>query len=103
VLGCDHSEIAADVFSQWHFFVRVVDAIRFHHTPDTPDQPADKEVAYILYAADMLAKVKEDEIPIYEISSALDQKVSDFLKLEQEDIAAIFIEMKEFERNIAPI
>jgi len=33
VLGCDHFEIAADVFSQWRFPVNVVDAIRFHHTP----------------------------------------------------------------------
>jgi putative nucleotidyltransferase with HDIG domain len=98
VLGCDHTEIAADVFSQWHFPVSVVDGIRFHHTPD---QSGDKELAYILNAADMLAKVKQDDIPIYEISSVLNQNVSDFLGLEQEDVAAIFIEMKELEKNIA--
>lgn len=100
VLGCDHTEIAADVFSQWHFPVSVVDAIRFHHTPD---QSGDKELAYILNAADMLAKVKQDDIPIYEISSVLNENVSDFLGLEQEDVAAIFIEMKESEKNIAQI
>jgi len=98
VLGCDHAEIAADVFSQWLFPVSVVDAIRFHHTPD---QSGDRELAYILNAANMLAKVKQDDIPIYEISSVLNENVSDFLGLEQEDIAAIFIEMKEFEKNIA--
>ena len=98
VLGCDHTEIAADVFSQWHFPVSVVDGIRFHHTPD---QSGDKELAYILNAADMLAKVKQDDIPIYEISSVLNEKVSDFLGLEKEDVAAIFIEMKELEKNIA--
>ncbi len=98
VLGCDHTEIAADVFLQWHFPVRVVDAIRFHHTPD---QSGDAELAYILNAADVLAKVKQDDIPIYEISSVLNENVSDFLGLEQEDVAAIFIEMKELEKNIA--
>jgi len=98
VLGCDHTEIAAEVFSQWNFPVSVVDAIRFHHTPD---QSGDKELAYILNAADILAKVKQDDIPIYEISSVLNENVSDFLGLEQEDVAAIFIEMKELEKNIA--
>jgi putative nucleotidyltransferase with HDIG domain len=98
VLGCDHTEIAADVFSQWLFPVSVADAIRFHHTPD---QSGDNELAYILNAADMLAKVKQDDIPIYEISSVLNENVSDFLGLNQEDVAAIFIEMKESEKNIA--
>ena len=51
----------------------------------------------------MLAKVKQDEIPIYEISSVLNESVSDFLGLEQEDVAAIFIEMKESEKNIVQI
>jgi len=31
----------------------------------------------------------------------LNETVSDFLGIEQEDIAAIFIEMKESEKNIA--
>jgi HD-like signal output (HDOD) protein len=97
VLECDHTEIAADVFSQWLFPDTVVDAIRFHHTPD---QSGDTELAYILNAANMLAKVKQDDIPIYEIDSVLDENVSDFLGLEQEDVAAIFIEMKELEKNI---
>jgi len=100
VLECDHSEIAADVFSQWLFPANVVDAIRFHHIPD---QSGGKELAYIVNAADMLSKVKQDEIPIYEIISALDENVSDFLGLGPEDVAAIFIEMKELEKNIASI
>lgn len=98
VLECDHTEIAADVFLQWRFPDRVIDAIRFHHTPD---QSGGRELAYILNAADMLAKVKQDDVPIYEIDSVLEESVSDFLGLEQEDIAAIFIEMKELEKNIA--
>jgi putative nucleotidyltransferase with HDIG domain len=98
VLECDHTEIAADVFSQWRFPDPVVDAIRFHHTPD---QSGDRELAYILNAANALAKVKQDEIPIYEIDSVLEDNVSDFLGLEQEDVAGIFIEMKEMEKNIA--
>ena len=39
--------------------------------------------------------------PIYEISSVLNEHVSDVLGLEQEDVAAIFIEMKELAKNIA--
>jgi len=97
-LGCDHSEIAADVFAQWHFPARVVEAVRFHHTPD---QSGDKELAYILNAADTLAKIKQDDIPVYEVSSVINEDVSDFLGLEEGDIVAIFIEMKEFEKNIA--
>jgi HD-like signal output (HDOD) protein len=97
VLGCDHAEIAADVFSQWHFPASVVDGIRFHHTPD---QSGDKELAYILNVADVLAKVKSDDVPIYEISSVINENLSDFLGLEQEDIAAVFIEMKELQKYI---
>lgn len=100
VLECDHTEIAADVFAQWLFPDTVVDAIRYHHTPD---QSGGQELAYILNAADMLAKVKQDDVPIYEIDSVLEENVSDFLGLEQEDVAAIFIEMKELEKNIACI
>jgi len=98
VLECDHTEIAADVFSQWRFPDSVVDAIRFHHAPD---QSGGTELAYILNAADTLAKVKQDDVAIYEIDSVLEDNVSDFLGLEQEDVAAIFIEMKEMENNIA--
>jgi putative nucleotidyltransferase with HDIG domain len=97
VLGCDHAEIAADVFSQWHFPATVVDAVRFHHTPD---QSGNKELAYILNVADTLAKVGQDDIPIYEISSVINENVSDFLGLEQKEIAAVFIEMKELEKYI---
>jgi len=97
VVGCDHSEIAADVFSQWHFPDRVVDGIRFHHAPD---QSVHKDLAYILHAADILAKVNPDDIPIYEINTALDEKVSDYLGLVQEDIAAVFLAMKEAEKTI---
>ena len=100
VLGYDHAGLAADVFSQWLFPAGIVDAIRFHHTAD---QAGDRELAYILNAADMLAKVKQDDIPIYEVISVLNEKVSDFLGLEQEDAAAIFNEMKELEKNIAYI
>lgn len=98
VLGWDHGEIAAAVFTQWMFPAAVVDAIRFHHTPERSDG---NELAYILYASDTLAKIKQDDIPIYEIGSVLNENVSDFLGIEQEDIAAIFIEMKESEKSIA--
>jgi len=98
LLGWDHSEIAAEVFSQWRFPASVIDAIRFHHAPD---QSGDEVLAYILNAADMLAKVNPDDIPIYEISSVLDENVSDFLGLEQEDLAAVFNEMNELEKNFA--
>jgi len=97
VLECDHTEIAADVFSQWRFPANVFDAIRFHHNPA---QSGGKVLPYIINAADMLSKVKEDEIPVYEIHLVLNEEVSDFLGLEQDDIAAIFIEIKELEKNI---
>jgi len=97
LLGCDHSEIAADMFAQWLFPANVIDGVRFHHTPD---QSGDNEVAYILNVADVLAKVGQNDIPIYEISSVIDKNVSDFLGIEQEDIAAIYNETKESEKNI---
>jgi putative nucleotidyltransferase with HDIG domain len=98
LLGWDHSEIAAEVFSQWRFPTSVIDAIRFHHTPD---QSGDEVLAYILKAADTLAKVNPDDIPIYEISSVLDKNVSDFLGLEQEDVAAVYNEMNELGKSMA--
>jgi putative nucleotidyltransferase with HDIG domain len=97
LLGWNHSEIAAEVFSQWRFPASVIDAIRFHHNPD---QSGDEVLAYILNAADTLAKVNPDDIPIYEISSVLNENVSNFLGLEQEDVAAVYNEMNELEKNM---
>ncbi|CAB1077988.1 hypothetical protein D1AOALGA4SA_5759 [Olavius algarvensis Delta 1 endosymbiont] len=96
-LGCDHAEIAADVFAQWRFPAFVVDAIRYHHTPD---RIGDNELAYTIHAVDILSKVGRNDMPIYEISSVLNDDVSDFLGVGQEDIAAVFNEMKELEKNI---
>ena len=96
-LGWDHSEIAAEVFAQWRFPTSVIDAIRFHHTPD---QSGDEVLPYILKAADTLAKVDPDDIPIYEISTVLNENVSNFLGLEQEDVAAVYNEMNELAKNM---
>jgi len=97
LMGFDHSEIAADVFAQWLFPANVINGVRFHHAPE---QSGDNEVAYILNVADVLAKVGQNDIPTYEISSVIDKNVSDFLGIEQEDIAAIYNETKESEKNI---
>jgi len=98
ILECDHTEIAAEVFAQWLFPDNVVEGIRFHHNPE---ESGDNNVAYILNAADVLAKVDPEELPLYEIHRALDNDVADFLGLEQEDIAALFMEIKELEKSFA--
>lgn len=48
VLGTDHAEVGAKVLTQWSFPSEVVEAVRWHHDPDFPEQARSQvDVVYL--------------------------------------------------------
>jgi len=53
VLGTDHAETGANILRQWSFPQEIVNAVRWHHEPDTAEEQS--TLLDILYAADILS------------------------------------------------
>ena len=48
VLGTDHAEVGAQILTQWSFPSEVIDAVRWHHDPDFPEQSgASNDIVYL--------------------------------------------------------
>ncbi len=58
VLGTDHAEVGAQVLTQWSFPQEVIDAVRWHHGPDSPDRKA--AAVDIVYLANLLCQTADD-------------------------------------------
>lgn len=58
VLGTDHAEVGAQVLTQWSFPQEVIDAVRWHHGPDSPDRKA--PAVDIVYLANLLCQTADD-------------------------------------------
>ena len=54
VLGTDHAEVGAKVLSQWSFPSEVVEAVRWHHDPDFPEQA--RSQVDIVYLSNLLCQ-----------------------------------------------
>jgi putative nucleotidyltransferase with HDIG domain len=52
ILGIDHAELAGAVLEMWQFPTALVNAARYHHTPD--DTPDDQLLVDIVHVADAL-------------------------------------------------
>ena len=52
-LGIDHAEIGAIVLKNWVFPQKIIDAVRWHHEPDTPKE--ESVVVDIVHVADLLS------------------------------------------------
>jgi len=53
VLGIDHAELSAHIIEQWNFPQKIVQAIRYHHTPLLAT--SDQEAVYQIYLSDLIA------------------------------------------------
>ena len=53
ILGIDHSEVGAEMLSQWNFPEEIVAAVRWHHEPDEAGEFS--ELATVIHIADSLA------------------------------------------------
>lgn len=55
VLGKDHAEIGAEILKRWSFPPEVVNAVRWHHTPDSADEVS--TLVDIVHAANVLCLI----------------------------------------------
>ncbi|GAB4548878.1 MAG: HDOD domain-containing protein [Phycisphaerales bacterium] len=53
-LGLDHAELGAALAEQWGLPDTIVHAIRFHHEPPHPGEPAHDPLIDVVHAADMI-------------------------------------------------
>jgi putative nucleotidyltransferase with HDIG domain len=59
ILGTDHSEIGAQILKRWSFPPEVVEVVRWHHDPESVDEPNLK--SDIVYLANLLCHSKKDD------------------------------------------
>ena len=66
VAGVNHAEIGARVAENWNFPDIIVNAIRYHHAPDSA--PAEvKKLVDVVYLADLMTHCQKGEVAFYQI------------------------------------
>ena len=57
ILGTDHAEIGAQILSHWNFPSDVINTVRWHHDPDSPET-SNKQMD-IVYLANLLCQTTD--------------------------------------------
>ena len=77
VLGTDHAEVGAQVLTQWSFPRDVIEAVRWHHDPDFPEQA--KVPVDIVYLSNLLCQVNGkggvDNGVVYDLSPTVMERL----------------------------
>jgi putative nucleotidyltransferase with HDIG domain len=77
VLGTDHAEVGAQVLTQWSFPRDVIEAVRWHHDPDFPEQA--KVPVDIVYLSNLLCQVNGkggvDNGAVYDLSPTVIERL----------------------------
>lgn len=64
--GVNHAEIGARVAENWNFPDVIVNAIRYHHAPDSA--PVDvKKLVSVVYLSDLMTHYQKEEVAFYQI------------------------------------
>ncbi|MFT5422745.1 MAG: HD-like signal output (HDOD) protein [Phycisphaerales bacterium] len=104
--GADHAEIGAAMASHWGLPARVVEAIRFHHEPPTPDTEGHDVVFDIVHAADIVSLWGGLAIGCDGLQYKLSPHVRESLKLKREtaefEITKMWTNLRVTEEALAP-
>jgi len=77
VLGTDHAEVGAQVLTQWSFPRDVIEAVRWHHDPDFPEQA--KVPVDIVYLSNLLCQINgkggQDNGAVYDLSPTVIERL----------------------------
>lgn len=92
ILGFDHSEIAAEMCRNWKIPDKLTTAICYHHYPSRSHE---NSLAYIVHVADSLSLMSGLGTGIDGMLYKMDEKATDFLGLQEEDLSAIMVETVE--------
>jgi HD-like signal output (HDOD) protein len=57
ILGTDHAEIGAHILAHWNLPADVINAVRWHHDPDSPDT-CDIQMD-VVYLANLLCQISD--------------------------------------------
>ena len=98
ILGFDHSEIASELCRRWKFPLQVTNAVRHHHSAP---QDLDNELTLILYTADNLSKRNDNGNGSGGQPHPIDDKVMEFLAMEENDLTHIMSTVNESVNQIS--
>jgi predicted Zn finger-like uncharacterized protein len=98
VLGFDHAEIAGEVCKKWHIPDGIALAITNHHYPS---RSGGDKLSYTMHLADYTAVMSGIGYESDELLYTLEGGTMDFLKVQQQDIADLTLEIMEFVDNLA--
>jgi HD-like signal output (HDOD) protein len=90
VLGFDHSEIALELCKKWKLPETHAVAMRFHHFPN---ESGNNQLAYIVYVANYIARLAGHGCGLPDEENAFDPKSLETLRLKQEDVENITVEV----------
>jgi HD-like signal output (HDOD) protein len=80
VLGTDHAEIGARILANWNLPAGVINAVRWHHDPDSPD--ASNMQMDVVYLANVLCQTPDTSGPTAGHSVELSPAVIDRLGIQ---------------------
>ncbi len=96
-LQIDHAEIAAALFQKWQFPEALITAVRYHHEPEISN---DVEMAYIVNAADAIAKSHEQGENGYGEVYPVHGDIMEYLGLREEEVIMTLGEISEQVKQI---
>lgn len=80
VAGCNHGEIGACIAEKWNFPQVLTDVLRYHHNPENAPESS-RELASVIYLADMMAHYGEGLIDYNQI----DTEILEYFKITSEE------------------
>ena len=80
VAGCNHGEIGACMPEKWNFPQVLTDVLRYHHNPENAPESS-RELASVIYLADMMAHYGEGLIDYNQI----DTEILEYFKITSEE------------------
>jgi HD-like signal output (HDOD) protein len=86
ILGFDHAELASEVCKKWKVPEHLTGSINYHHAPSLAK---DNALGYIIHVADAIAMMSELGAGIDASSYQIDDKATEYLDLQEEDINKI--------------
>ena len=80
ILGADHDEIGTRIMAHWNLPAEVIDAVRWHHDPDSPDDSCLQ--MDVVYLANVLCQTSDTSGPAAGHAVELSPAVIDHLGIQ---------------------
>ena len=87
ILGTDHAEIGARILANWNLPADVINAVRWHHDPDSPD--ASNAQMDVIYLANILCQTPDTSGPKAGHAVELSPSVIDRLGIQLDQFESI--------------